>query len=48
MRANLKWLFGMRIYNEARIRTLNGLAVECGGDLVDNFGYIIVLSASLN
>lgn len=38
----------MRISNEVKIRTLNGLAVECGGDLVDSFGYIIVLFASLN
>jgi hypothetical protein len=38
----------MRISNKADRRTLNGLAIECSSDLVDYFGYTIVLFASLN
>lgn len=31
-----------------KIRTLNRLAVECGGDFVDGFSYTIVLLAGLD
>ena len=38
----------MGVSIKVEIRTLNGLAVECGGDFVDNFSYTIVPFAGLN
>ena len=38
----------MHVPIKVKIRTLNGLAVECGSDFINGFSYAIVLLAGLN
>lgn len=38
----------MCIPNKVRTRTLNGFAVECSSDFVDDLGYTIIPFASFN